>query len=456
MWRPVVALLLLSVAPATAQNGGAQNSGAPEFLARAEAAAAAAGPPPACVAARAEADGRVRHHALTTRVIGAAAGTTGGIGRRLIIVNSAADDAASEPGTLRWAVGTARQEGGGWIAFAPSLSGQVIHLRSGLRLPSDTTLDGGCGGVTLQAPAHTTILLIADATNIIVSGLTFSKTAYAEPDERIADAIGLRDGFDRVALLNNAFARCGDGCIDIVRRVPSPTLGRVTVAFNRIENHNKVMLIGALACNQPARPEACDRPLERLGDALRPTIRVSLVGNVFLGTSQRHPKAVASAFVHSVNNLIVLAPTRYSSGEESAVYGGAAASGGLLASEGDILVNPAGRARIGLGPVSAHRPTGAPARETDGAVWAEGTVAIGAVRVVRHMAELARAALAAEPVPARPRLAGSEPGGLAACLLRGAGPRGAALRWEEGCSPASVNLDTNLGQSARAAKPNSR
>jgi len=450
MLRALLLLLLLSPIAV------AQRAGVVAFMQQAQAVAAGLPPPPVCSPAQADADGRLRRHLLPERIIGAAAGTTGGLGRRLFTVSRTDDGAASQPDTLRWAVAAAGREGGGWIAFSPSLAGQTIILRAGLRLTSDTTIDGGCGGITLLAPAYETTLLIDGASNIIISGLTFAKTPYAEPDGRIADAVGLRDGFDRVAIMNNAFARCGDGCIDIVRREISPAPGRVTVAFNRIENHNKVMLVGTLACTQQRTNAACEQPLEHLGNAMLPSIRVSLVGNVFLGTSQRHPKAVAGAFVHSVNNLTVLAATTYSHGQDSAVYGGAAASGGLIASEGDILVNPTPRSRIGLGPVSAQRARGAEAREADGAVAIASGVAIGAVRMVPHRPELARAALAEETAPARPRLAPADAVRLAGCLLRSAGPAGAAMLWADGCPGLGVSIDTNLGQSSRAAASQSR
>lgn len=449
--RPAAALLLVLAAQAPGQQPAA-----PGFWERAQAGAAAMAPLPACPAPRPEPDGRIRRHPLPERILGAAAGTTGGLGRNLITVTSAADDPSAPEGTLRAALLRARREGGGWITFAPGLAGQTISLARGLRVPADTTLDGGCGGVTLHAPAYETTLLVADASNVIISGLNFSKTAYQEPDARIADVVGLRGSFDRVAVLNNAFTRCGDGCVDVVRRTLLPTQGRVTVAFNRFENHNKVMLVGTLACTRQSWIAACDRPLEYLDEALRPTIRLTLLGNVFLGTSQRHPKAVAGAFVHSVNNLMLLAPTRYATGEDSAVYGAVAASGGLIAAEGDIIIAAGPRERLGLGPVSAQRHSGAEAREADGAVAVAGVVALGGVRIVPHREELARMALAAEPDPVRARHAGAQATDLAACLLRGAGPAGAALRWVDLCPPMRVNLDRNPVQSLREAAARGR
>ncbi len=410
--------------------------------------------PPGCTPPAVDTAGRVRASPLPARIPGEAAGATGGLGRPLLVVRSALDgpERAPPPGSLRAALHAAREDGG-WIVFAPALAGATIRLEAGLRLPSRTTLDGGCGGVTLLAPAAATTLLLRDATDVIVSGLAFAKHPYAEPGERIGDAIGLAGDFDRVAILHNAFARCGDGCVDIVRRDASAAPGRVSVAFNRFADHNKAMLVGSLACAEGRALPACAEPLRHLSGTLRPTIRLSLAGNVFLGTSQRHPKAVATAFVHSANNLVVLAPTRYADGRMSAVYGGVAASGGILVSEGDIVVNPGAGERLSAGPVSAQSEAGR-AREADGAVAVLRQAAVGELRV----RETAREVALAELAPAA-RVPASDPRGdtlaAAACLLRHAGPAGAGGAGPAACLAAQSAADrtataSSQDQSARA------
>lgn len=431
MIRPRLALALLLLASPQAR---AEPAGARDFLDRAEARAAALPAPAACRPPVADATGIVRENPLPARVPGAARGTTGGLGHRLLLVRDPAEGDAATPGTIRWAIETARREGGGWVAFAPELAGQTISLTRGLRLPSNTTLDGGCGGVVLHAPAYQTTLLVADVRNVLVAGLRFTKSDYAEPDPRIADAIGLRGGFDRVALLNNHFSRCGDGCIDIVRSAVTGEPGRVSVAFNRIESHNKVMLVGVLTCTARQWSPECDRPLEHLAGRMRPMIRLSLVANAFLLTGQRHPKVVAGAFVHSVNNLTVLAPTTYADGRSGAAYGAAAASGGLIASEGDILVNPTPQPRLGLGPISATRREGEGRAEADGAVAAFSAALVGHLRVVPNAPALALAERAAEGAPIPVIDPTQDPARLAACLLRIAGPQGAASAWPDACS----------------------
>jgi pectate lyase len=387
----------------------------------------------ACGPATAGAGGLVSEDPRPLRVEGEAGGVTGGLGRPLFLVTSAEDPdtgrSRPEPGTLRAAVEGARR-GGGWIAFDPRLDGSTLRLSAPLRVPSDTTIDGGCGGVTISAAPRTTSLLIANAGNIVIRGLRFTKDAYIDTVDRANDAIGLTGRFDRVAILHNAFTRCGDGCLDIVSKDPQNAPSRVTVAFNHFANHNKVILIGTLTCYVDRAAPGCDDPLANLSGPMTPFLRVTLQANVFEDTAQRQPKVVTNAFVHSVNNLIVLGATRYPNGRDSAVYAGAAASGGVLAAEGDIVVNPTSHPRLGAGPVSALRGADGEARETDGSVAVRGNVGIGAVRVLEHRPEIARAL--------RPDAVGlvdasADPVGLAACLLRVAGPRGATLAWPAAC-----------------------
>jgi hypothetical protein len=324
----------------------------------------------------------------------------------------------------------AARRGGGWIGFDPSLNGKTLQLSAPLRVPSDTTIDGGCGGVTISAAPHTTSFLVVNASNIVIRGLRFTKDDYVDNVDRANDAIGLTGRFDRVAILHNAFFRCGDGCLDIVSKDAGNHPARVTVAFNHFANHNKVMLIGTLTCYVDRAAPGCDDPLQHLSGPMTPFLRVTLQANLFENTSQRQPKVVSNAFVHSVNNLIVLGATRYPNGRDSAVYAGAAASGGVLATEGNIVVNPTGRPRYGAGAVSALRGGDDEGRETDGAVAAKGHVGIGPVRVQEHRPEIAQSL---RPTAVGMLDAAADPLGLAACVFRVAGPGGAALSWPAAC-----------------------
>ena len=380
-------------------------------------------------------DGRVTASPLTGQILGAAAGTTGGLGKRLLTVTRLDDakSSASRPspeGTLRWAVETARRSGGGWIVFAPDLAGE-IHLEAGIHLPSDTTLDGGCGGITLSGSPRLTQITLTDVSNVIVSGLAFTKEAYDDRADKTGDAIGLTDQFDRVAILHNAFHRCGDGCVDIVRKSRFPTESRATVAFNHFAEHNKVMLIGTLTCYKDAEAEGCHEPLRHLADLMAPRVTVTVQANVFEGTSQRHPKVVSNAAVQLANNLFLLSPTAYSSGLDSAVYGSATGTGGVLRADGNIFVNPDRAGRIGAGPISVVRAASGGGREADGAVAATDNVTVGNISVVEQDADLARQIpMASVPVRA---VSGETAAGLATCLLRLAGPKGRAAAWPEVC-----------------------
>jgi pectate lyase len=430
--RPAAALLLGALALWPRPGAAAPEPAA--FLAQARARAAATPvPASACGPAQAGSNGLVTADPRPSRVEGDASGVTGGLNRPLYLVTSTEDPDTARtrgtPGTLRGAVEAARATGG-WIAFDPRLNGQTLRLSATLRLPSDITIDGGCGGVTIIAAPRTTSFLVANATNILIRGLRFTKDPYVDTVDRANDAIGLTAHFDRIAILHNAFERCGDGCLDIVPKDPRNTQARVTVAFNHFANHNKVMLVGTLTCYIDRAAPGCDDPLANLSGPMAPFLRLTLQANVFEATAQRQPKVVSNAFVHSVNNLIVLGATRYPNGRDSAVYAGAAATGGILAAEGDIVVNPTGRPRVGAGPVSALRGGEEDGRESDGAVALRGNVGIGPVTMQEHRAEVARALRPdavnfVDPVP--------DPVRVAACLLRVAGPGGAAMPWPGAC-----------------------
>ncbi|MCJ2034852.1 hypothetical protein [Methylobacterium sp. J-068] len=428
----VAGLLAASALPAAAADGSLS---ARRFFEEAKAAAERAALPCTRVAPTLS-DGRVSASPLTGQIEGAAAGTTGGLGKRLLTVTRLDDakSSASRPspeGSLRWAVETAHKAGGGWIVFAPDLTGQ-IHLEAGLHLPSDTTLDGGCGGITLSGAPRLTQLTLTDVRNVIISGLAFTKDAYDDKADKTGDAIGLTDQFDRVAILHNAFHRCGDGCVDIVRKSRFDTESRATVAFNHFAEHNKVMLIGTLTCYKDADAEGCREPLRHLADLMAPRVTVTVQANVFEGTSQRHPKVVSNAAVQLANNLFLLSPTAYSSGADSAVYGSATGTGGVLRAAGNIFVNPDRAGRIGAGPISVVRAASGGGREADGAVAAEDNVTVGNISVVEKDADLARRVPMAS-VPVRAVSGGASAFGLATCLLRLAGPKGIAATWPDVC-----------------------
>lgn len=433
--RGTAALLALATLAGTTAVAAPWPGPPQRFLDQAQSAATREGGTCAARAPALDAQGVVTGSPLLAQIEGAAAGTTGGLGKRLLTVTRLDDVKSSHThpspeGTLRWAVDTARGAGGAWITFASGLEG-TIHLAAGLKLPSNVTLDGGCGGITLTGSPRITQLGVTDAENIVISGLAFTKDAYDDKLDKTGDAIGLTDQFDRVAILHNAFDRCGDGCVDIVRKERFATTSRATVAFNHFAHHNKVMLIGTLTCYKDKGAEGCADPIGTITGVLEPRVFVSIVANVFAGTSQRHPKVVSNAAVQFANNLVTLAPTPYSNGVDSAVYGAATGTGGVLVAQGNVLVNPDRTARVGVGTISVVRASNGGGDEADGVVAAERNVTVGNVRVVEHQPEIARAVRmsAAPVVSVTPDTAEA----LAACLLRVSGPRGAALAWPDAC-----------------------
>lgn len=389
-------------------------------------------------------DGRVVASPLTGLVQGHAAGTTGGLGHRLLLVRSVADarEHPRQPApaeTLRGALAIAAQEGGGWIRFDPALAGQTIRLAAVLQPGPNTTIDGGCTGIRLIAEARVSLLRIAVA-NVIVSGLSLQKDPYQDAEDRTGDAISLSAGFDRVAVLHNAFRRCGDGCVDAVRRDRMAQPGRVTIAFNRFEDHNKVMLIGTLVCSIPPKPAECSPGAARPGGGPPPEILVTLLANLFERTSQRNPKVVSGALVDMVNNLVVLGSLPYPDGRRSALYGAIATGRGMLIARGNIFasIDPqpaAGPPRLAVGPGAALSS----ARELPdgpGIVRIAGNIALDGLRAEASPPAAALEDLAAADTAPVAALAVT-PANLQhviACLRRVAGPAGLGQDWPAVCA----------------------
>lgn len=385
-----------------------------------------------CPVVRSDRAGIVRNDPYPHDFGGEGGDTRGGLGYPLFHVTDAGDDNAHPaPGTLRQALADARAAGGGWIVFDPAVSGKVIVPQATFRLPSNVTLDGGCGDVTLAARARLTDITITDSTNIIIRGLKLTKQPYVDKTDKTGDAIGLTGFFDRVVIAHNDFRRCGDGCIDIVRKDRISAFSHATIAFNHFQAHNKVMLIGTLTCYVRPDAEGCAQPLAHLNDdTMRPWVRISMVGNYFDGTSQRQPKVVSNAYVQSVNNLIVMEPTVYPDGKPSATYGVAAATGGIADVRGDIIVNPAQDLRLGAGSITLTHRMGGSTREADGAVRVEDTDLYGPLLAEPFRADLVGQMHGAK-VPALP--AATHPEALAACVMKLAGTAGAGHQWIRDC-----------------------
>lgn len=385
--------------------------------------------------------GRVVGSPLLSTIDGYAAGTTGGLGHRLLLVTSDRDDNAAkdgrpsprhpaEPGTLRWAVETGQKEGGGWIRFDDALKGREIRLAATLRPGPNTSIDGGCSGVRIVAKAGISLLTVSQP-NVIVAGLAMEKDHYQDGNERTGDAISVNQDFDRIAILHNSFRRCGDGCVDIVRRDRSGVAARATVAFNRFEDHNKVMLVGTLTCSIDAKAPGCDAGRTPYsGDALKPEIFVTLQANLFIRTSQRNPKVVSNALIEMVNNVVVLKSLPYADGRRSALYGAMASGGGILVARDNVFSAVDSGDYLAAGPLAALSPR---AKAVDGPGFAslDGNVMLDNVRMAQS------SALPKWVPPIKPirsvKITRDDIVPFVDCLRRIAGPRGLGLAWPQAC-----------------------
>ena len=215
----------------------------------------------------------------------------------------------------------------------------------------------------------------------------------------------------------NRFARCGDGCIDIVH-IAEGGQGRVTVARNLFRDHNKVMLYANNACQRPDPEPGCGEPAaSQLDGLLRPRTHVSLIGNIFWGTSQRHPNLGTQVYVHAVNNLIATRHSDYTDGRHSATAGMAALNGGFLLARENLFLRlePAGipmRAVVTLDgePDALGR--------TRGFVRAERNLTLGPMRVEPSEPERVREPGYRHPVP-EIAVEGRDPVAAARCLVAG-------------------------------------
>ncbi|UVO51099.1 hypothetical protein M0208_11425 [Sphingomonas sp. SUN019] len=258
------------------------------------------------------------------------AGTTGGAGYPQIRVTSDKDNGA---GSLRVAARAAAAAGGGRIMFDLPAGARRIDLQSTLRLPSNLTLDGGCGGVTITSAGRYSALMLVDAKNVAILGLRIHQIGPAAAQK--GDCISVRGESDRVWIAYNQLTRCGDGLIDITRAPRAGSATRVTIAFNRFADHDKAIGIGTTDCARDAEcPDYAHRPW-RWNEG----IQVTLQNNLFLNTGQRHPRVSGLAFVHFVNNVVIYRRFRRPDGTLGASYGTFVGSGARALIERNVYVN---------------------------------------------------------------------------------------------------------------------
>jgi pectate lyase len=209
--------------------------------------------------------------------------------------------------------------------FGPELgAGAKITLTAPLRLPDNVTLDGRCADVTLEGKSKIGLIYIFGRRNIIVANLAFRKSDYlaGQPDDDVESCIRLNAGFDAIAILHNDLERCGDGIIDstISPKKPIPGAARVTVAFNFMRDHDKTMLFGTFGCVDGSETfaQGCVAPQED-GPAPLPALHLTLEGNMFLRTGQRHPRVYGRVMAHIANNVIVFEQQRKGAGPDGKV-----------------------------------------------------------------------------------------------------------------------------------------
>lgn len=265
----------------------------------------------------------------------AASGTTGGLHHPLFVFDLLDDSAPPEsprPGTLRAAVEAARGAGGGWVTPGTGVpSGATIVLGAPLRLPANITLDGGCQGLRILAPPTGAAVQAIGTSNVVVTRWAFSVPANNVESTRPGDCLGFGGGADRAWVAFNSFGRCGDGALDITQSVTLPTPTRVTVAFNRFSDHDKVMLIATLDCGQRVRPPGVVCPAPLLPHwSWSSGIQVTLQRNLFERTGQRHPRVSGQVYVHMLDNLVAYRPFPRGNGRFGPGYGVLVGGGGRL------------------------------------------------------------------------------------------------------------------------------
>ena len=340
---PVFAALLsmLSPACAAAAAGGAVET--PEDIARmvdSALAAKLAAAVPICAGSPGAAswpgltlrDGRVVDAAILGEIGGYArsAKTKGGLGGRLAIVTDPRDydpEKHERPiaHSLRSAVERATAEGRpAWIVFDPKFPPHTrILIKGALRLPDNITLDGSCSDVTLESLSIVDPILI-NTKNVIVARLAVRKTDYVSEGNPDADScIRLNGDFDQVAILHNDVSECGASAIAITisRHQPMPQAARVTVAYNFMHDHDLAVLFGTFECPHGPDTEICDAAYVEADRKKPPGLFLTLDGNLFLRTGQRHPRVSGRVMAHIVNNVVAFQPQPRPGGELGDAYG---------------------------------------------------------------------------------------------------------------------------------------
>jgi pectate lyase len=292
-------------------------------------------------------DNRVNQADVLAEIVGFGqlAGTTGGLGGTLEVITTTADFDSRQgepevPGSLRAAVdGIARRKSPGWIVFDPSLGAATIRLVAPLRLPDDITLDGTCSDITLTAAPEVGLIYVFEHRNVIVTGLALRKTNAVGDlaDDKIEGCMRINGFADAIAVLHMDFAACGDGALDITvspgRAMPGP--GRLTVAFNLFRDHDKTMLFGTTTCRDGATVfgDGCDIAQPA------PVYALTLTGNLFLQTGQRHPRVFGRVYAHVTGNAIIFRQQQKTDGTFGSSYGTFVSNGAKALVENNVFLS---------------------------------------------------------------------------------------------------------------------
>lgn len=269
------------------------------------------------------------------------AGTTGGMGRTYIEVTRL-DDAPKTAGTLRWAVGEAQKEGGGWIGFSRKLNaGDEVALTKGLRVNQNVTIDGGCIAPLITAPTWSSVIYVQRTSNVVLARIRISQSGPARSGKAGGDCVTVSHGTDKVWIGFSEFFRCTDGLIDITQSGIDAIM-RATVSYNYLHDHDKAMLISGDHCADTETPCAKVEPTQ--GSVAQPMVRVTLQGNIFRSTGQRHPRVSGHAYVHVINDVVLYGARKRIDGSLGATYGAYAANGGMIFAEDSLYMPLTGTA----------------------------------------------------------------------------------------------------------------
>jgi len=208
---------------------------------------------------------------LLERREGYGARAEGGLGGRFIDVTSNED---AGPGTLRAALEQAKKTPT-WIRFA---SNMTIVLRSQLRVPSNTTIDGRGKRVTLIDDG----LGVYGSTNVILTHLTIDGRL-----NRLTQAVNVANGSRDVWVNHLDLSRMSDRLLNVKNGSTD-----VTISWTKFHNSNKVMLLNNITSKDLFHHYDRDS-----------IARVTLHHNYFFNTVQRNPRGQFGTF-HLFNNLL--------------------------------------------------------------------------------------------------------------------------------------------------------